>query len=824
MKHHVYFVLLFLVCASLLIVPLPLVAGQTGRAIDAASVAVQRTGPAAPTVVAAPSTAMIPEPSQPGTWHQTAHPPFDYARHDGAFVPGPDGEPWANKVYFLGGRTSPSTELPDIWMFDPVTLAYTDTGANVVEDVSNYNTNLILDDSTGRGPAVYVVGGTDKDSSGTSIGMVQRYYPQTNEAEALASADNWPGMVGGYRVAAMGTAVVDDVIYVFGGWQTNAAPYFSAETWRFDPRAPSGSRWTNLGTPMAIARSYLQSAVQNGKVYAIGGVSSYVGGELDPTDVVEVLDPANLAAGWTTLTAMPTAGGEGRAYGFDVDTLAIPPWQGKLYVVAPNDWPYVSSEVLEYDIAANTWRSDLPELPTPRADMAGSFIPLCTPDPDDGLPGLWTFGGRIDESCVPPLGPVEYYPLSCYSECSILLVDDDWDFDDSAGPNDGGRPYYTSTLDYLGFGYSVWDTVSMGTPTAADLAPYDAVIWFTGYDWETPISPTEELELSAYLDAGGSLLLSSQEQTYAFPASPFLADYMGVYSVTEDVTLLGTEGSPDDPIFAGLGPYPMTRPDQWAPYWPTGGDEGPYDDEVYGQPDVFEPLIYTTDGQPSATRYVSDTFETMYLAFPFEWMPDVENRAELLGRVLQEWLGCELPCIGLASLEIAGPADIPLGETAVYSVTAAPPNATAPIDLLWSSGATGASAAYTWTEPGLHTVVVTGTNCYGAAVVTATLDVLVTCESLTEATISGPVELAVGEVGSYEVTVQPPTATVPIELEWSNGSTAISTTYSWNLPGDYTVVVTATNCAGTSLVRGTLGVTVPQPLIYSYLPLVLKNP
>jgi hypothetical protein len=306
-------------------------------------------------------TDQIVEPSGWGEWQTGPFPPpgFQYARHDGAFVPGPAGETWANKIYFLGGRTSPPTESPDIWMFDPVSGIYTDTLANVVEDVSNYNANLIFDDGTGRGPAIYVIGGTDKDHGGVTIGTVQRYYPQINLAEALPAIDNWNGMVGGYRVAAMGTAVVNDIIYVYGGWQTSMSPYFSSETWMFDPNLASGSRWTNLHEPLHTARSYLMSAVQDGKVYAIGGVGFYVGGELDPVDTFEVLDTSNLLAGWSLLAPMPVPGGEGRAYGFDSDTLRInSPWHGKIYVVAANDWAFVSSEVLVYDIATDTWRDD----------------------------------------------------------------------------------------------------------------------------------------------------------------------------------------------------------------------------------------------------------------------------------------------------------------------------------------------------------------------------------------------------------------------------------------------------------------------------------
>jgi len=72
-----------------------------------------------------------------GSWQLGPPSTFQYQRFDAVFVPGASGEPWANKVYFMGGRTSASTELPDIWSFDPLAGTYTDTGANMIEDVSN---------------------------------------------------------------------------------------------------------------------------------------------------------------------------------------------------------------------------------------------------------------------------------------------------------------------------------------------------------------------------------------------------------------------------------------------------------------------------------------------------------------------------------------------------------------------------------------------------------------------------------------------------------------------------------------------------------------
>jgi len=64
---------------------------------------------------------------------------------------------------------------------------------------------------------------------------------------------------------------------------------------------------------------------------------------------------------------------------------------------------------------------------------------------------------------------------------SILIVDDDWDFDKTV-ENDGGRPYYTSALELLGFIYDVWDIAGEQGNQQLQLAGYSAVIWFTGFD------------------------------------------------------------------------------------------------------------------------------------------------------------------------------------------------------------------------------------------------------------------------------------------------------------------------------------------------------
>ncbi len=585
-----------------------------------------------PAVDAAPKAA----PEQ-GAWQLGPDSPLtELTRLDAVFVPGP--EPWGNKVYIMGGRSGSSTESPDIIAFDPLVGTYADTGFDMVEDVSNYTANLVNDDGTGRGPAIYVIGGYSADSvPAVNIGTVQRFYPQVGVVEALPPADDWTVTVAGELVAAMGYAVVDDIIYVFGGWENLVDPYFYAGTWAFDPTQPSGSRWTDLGINLNPARSYIQVAVQDGKIYAMGGIYQYVGGDLVPTTIAEVLDTANLAAGWTSIAPMPVASAEGRGFGFDADTKAPAPWGDHIYVVGGGDWNGRSAEVMEYIPSTNTWNQAFPDLNQERRDHAGAFIPLCTADPNDGLPGMWVFGGNIGAD-NPPFGDPEYYALGCAAECSVLVVDDDWDFDQTV-PNDGGRPYYTSALDYLGYSYDVWDTVTQGQPATGDMANYDVVIWFTGYAWEDGVfSPTNEADVGAYLDAGGNFILSSQEYHYeAGTITPFMVNYLGVADITDDMIELDPVGNAGNPIGDGLGPYAMVRPDDWAAYWPTGSYEGPYDDYAIAGPGADEPFRFNASGQNNSTSYDSGAFKTSFLAWPLEWIDTVEERAEILGAAL-DWM------------------------------------------------------------------------------------------------------------------------------------------------------------------------------------------
>ncbi|MCP4712661.1 MAG: Omp28-related outer membrane protein [Planctomycetes bacterium] len=100
----------------------------------------------------------------------------------------------------------------------------------------------------------------------------------------------------------------------------------------------------------------------------------------------------------------------------------------------------------------------------------------------------------------------------------LLLIDDD----------DGGdlESYYTVVFDEQEQFYEL--RTSAEAITDAYLTDYPTAIWFTG-DAGNGLTESEIAGLSAYLDAGGNLLLSGQDIAQLLPSgSTFLADYFGL--------------------------------------------------------------------------------------------------------------------------------------------------------------------------------------------------------------------------------------------------------------------------------------------------------
>ena len=117
--------------------------------------------------------------------------------------------------------------------------------------------------------------------------------------------------------------------------------------------------------------------------------------------------------------------------------------------------------------------------------------------------------------------PVWARVVAAEAEGSVLIIDNDGSstvqFLDYA-------PYYTAALDALGVTYVLWDADAqagnaMTIPTAAELASYDAVLYFTGDYFlpdgftavSTPLTTLDTDALTEYANQGGTIIAMGQD-------------------------------------------------------------------------------------------------------------------------------------------------------------------------------------------------------------------------------------------------------------------------------------------------------------------------
>lgn len=219
------------------------------------------------------------------------------------------------------------------------------------------------------------------------------------------------------------------------------------------------------------------------------------------------------------------------------------------------------------------------------------------------------------------------------TRADVLIVDDD--------QADRLEKYYLDAFEDSGLTASTWDTRRLGPVPAEVLATYPRVIWQTGFDYRTAVTPEEQALIETYLTSGGNLWLAGQvagvilKDTNLF-SKVLHASWNGLLRRQQVARIPPVHGTAGDPIGDGLE-------------LPLNGD-GSQDNQNFpsmiGAADDAATVIfqYHPEVGPAGIRVDGGTYRAVYTGFGIEGLRDAAARRTLLTRIMT-WLehGAEAP-------------------------------------------------------------------------------------------------------------------------------------------------------------------------------------
>jgi len=384
----------------------------------------------------------------------------------------------------------------------------------------------------------------------------------------------------------------------------------------------------------------------------------------------------NAGAVVTTLLGATDVSGVGGTYNLTIIADA-----GIAASVDPLDLTFAPGEALEFEVAVDTTGADVGDY--------GGMVWL-----DDGVHTAHIpFWVRVEA----PLG-----------DASVLLIDNDMSY--LLGYPDYSE-FYMSALDNLGIPYDYYMADAhfanpQTIPSAAELAAYDVIIYWSGDNWQpdgtftvaTPLTAMDLRVLSDWQFNGGRLLASGQDLASAWDALD--TDGSGYFLYSNNLGAGYLHDSIFDPGYAGmLPPVPAVIGQPGTPFsgmvldisgsapitetiddevilvgWEDGAANQYYVDEIeiapfgdIGAPDSVYPAFAAIDGATLQDGYVaaaradSPTLErpqvrydyrSLYLSFGFEGINNdtgFNTREDVMAAALA-WLTDDV------SVEISGDA------------------------------------------------------------------------------------------------------------------------------------------------------------------------
>ena len=298
--------------------------------------------------------AQVCNPYTQGAWVLKTAVPTNMTRAWGVFFPG------NGNFYAMGGRQTDvaGSDYVNPREFNPTTNAW------AVKAAAYPNLqvcNMVGGVLTIGGQSVIVTVGGSAAGATVATGEVRQYNPITDTLTVIAT-DPWPGNVGG-TVLPGGAAVVNNILYVFGGFNINVG--MTNQIWSFNPALAAGTRWTLIPTTLPAPRGYIPTAAVGGMIYLAGG-SDFVAAALVDTNQSLRFDPATNAL--TAIAPIPRPTAETRA--------VAQPFDNTIWVLGGGRTPpNPSLQVDVYNPTTNTW-STAPAMTAPaRRNIAADMDP-----------------------------------------------------------------------------------------------------------------------------------------------------------------------------------------------------------------------------------------------------------------------------------------------------------------------------------------------------------------------------------------------------------------------------------------------------------------
>ena len=209
--------------------------------------------------------------------------------------------------------------------------------------------------------------------------------------------------------------------------------------------------------------------------------------------------------------------------------------------------------------------------------------------------------------------------------------------------NDCGAPQgnqYTVSLDSVDLLYESWDMQADGLPSF-DLRTYSTLIWFTGEERDSTITPAEQALVAEYLDAGGHLIMSGQNIGYDLVENGseddalFYTAYLHAEYIDDGIDETFLRGVEGDPLTGEFALFTLDANQTSASVIAPGQGASPI-------------LTYYSSGGTAAIKYEGD-HTMVYFAFGCEGIQatsgnDDQIRGALIDNIIR-WFNY-VPSVG----------------------------------------------------------------------------------------------------------------------------------------------------------------------------------